>query len=222
MSSRLFAFCLLFLCLIGLGFILLPQLRLSGGSFRPYSVDYSAPPSVDPTCPDRLRALAGVQLSLATDFERTPGCVVEGAVLVRQLAGIELRPNAALMRCEVAEALNTWLEDSVKPQAEQLFSSPITQVRHMGTYNCRRIAGSENLSQHSFANAIDISAFRLSNGQRLNLLGGWDSPDAEVRAFWRRIQRGTCRHFSVSLGPAANQAHADHFHLDLGPARVCR
>jgi len=222
MSSRVFAFFLLFFACLGLALLLFSGLPSASGPRRSYVEALNTPPPVDPDCPARLRAQPGVRFSLATDFERRSGCVVAGAVLLREVAGLPLRPNAALMRCEVAEALNTWLEESVKPQALNHFDAPLTHVQHMGTYNCRRIAGSENLSQHSFANAIDISGFHLANGRRLNLLKGWDAEEAEVRAFWRKIHARSCRHFSVALGPAANQAHADHFHFDLGPARACR
>ena len=89
-------------------------------------------------------------------------------MLVRELAGIRQRPDDALMRCEVAEALNDWLENDVKPEAEAQLQSAITEIHHIAP-NCRRIAG-PHLSQHSFANAVDITAFRLKDGQRLTCL----------------------------------------------------
>ena len=182
--------------------------------------ELNAPPSVDASCPARLRAQPGVRIGLADPFERRTGCVVEGAVLVRELAGIRLRPSGALMRCEVAEALHTWLERDVKPEAAIHLQSSIKEIHHIGTYNCRRIAGSRRLSQHSFANAVDITAFRLDDGRRLTLLRGWN--EEATKTFWRNIHRRSCRHFSVSLGPEFNQAHEDHFHFDLGPIRSCR
>ena len=169
---------------------------------RPLTLaERNAPPEVDPACPARLRQLEGVRIALADPFERTAGCVVEGAVLVRELAGIRLRPDGALMRCEVAEALHKWLEQEVKPEAQTHLQSPIKRVHHIGTYNCRHIAGSRTLSQHSFANAVDITAFRLEDGRKLTLLKGWNAEDEAVRHFWQRIHRRSCRHFSVSLAP---------------------
>jgi len=34
--------------------------------------------------------------------------------------------------------------------------------------------------------------------------------------FLKKIHKGACTGFSTVLGPEANAAHADHFHLDLG------
>ena len=38
-------------------------------------------------------------------------------------------------------------------------------------------------------------------------------------AFLRRLHKGACGIFSTVLGPEANEAHRDHFHLDLAPRR---
>lgn len=37
--------------------------------------------------------------------------------------------------------------------------------------------------------------------------------------FLRRLHRGACGPFGTVLGPEANEAHRDHFHLDLAPRR---
>ncbi|MFN4225017.1 MAG: extensin family protein [Hyphomonas sp.] len=36
------------------------------------------------------------------------------------------------------------------------------------------------------------------------------------------MHKGACRLFSVTLGPDYDAAHADHFHMDMGPQRACR
>ena len=38
------------------------------------------------------------------------------------------------------------------------------EIVHYGTYNCRPIAGTSTLSQHAFANAIDLYGFTLDSG----------------------------------------------------------
>jgi hypothetical protein len=38
-------------------------------------------------------------------------------------------------------------------------------------------------------------------------------------AFLRRLHKGACGIFGTVLGPEANEAHRDHFHLDLAPRR---
>ena len=38
-------------------------------------------------------------------------------------------------------------------------------------------------------------------------------------SFLRRLHKGACGSFGTVLGPEANEAHRDHFHLDLAPRR---
>jgi hypothetical protein len=38
-------------------------------------------------------------------------------------------------------------------------------------------------------------------------------------SFLRRLHKGACGIFGTVLGPEANEAHRDHFHLDLAPRR---
>jgi len=43
---------------------------------------------------------------------------------------------------------------------------------------------------------------------------------ASRQAFLRRIHAGACRHFGTVLGPEANEAHRNHFHLDMAERKV--
>jgi hypothetical protein len=45
---------------------------------------------------------------------------------------------------------------------------------------------------------------------------------ASRQAFLRRIHTGACRHFGTVLGPEANEAHRNHFHLDMAERKVKR
>ena len=185
--------------------------------------DLNAPPAFDPECFDRLSALPGVTVTRSSSFTEAEVCEVQGAVFVTQLAGLKLTPRRALLQCGVAENLNAWLEDVAKPGAQEHLNANLTRLGHMGTYNCRTIGGSSSiLSQHSFANAIDLAWFDLSNGTRTRLVEGWDRRGPSQEKFWTSIKEGSCDYFDVSLGPDHNAAHADHFHFDLGPMRTCR
>ena len=54
---------------------------------------------------------------------------------------------------------------------------------HYGTYNCRPIAGTSTLSQHAYANAIDIYGFTLDDGSFYTVIDDWeDFVDAPVTA----------------------------------------
>jgi hypothetical protein len=76
-------------------------------------------------------------------------------------------------------------------------------------------------SQHATANAIDVAAFTLEDGRKISVRRNWHGNSPESR-FLRSVHDGACRYFRVTLGPAYNAAHADHFHLDRGIFWTCR
>jgi len=125
--------------------------------------------------------------------------------------------------CPMAAALYLWEREVVAPAAVAHLGSPVARIDHLGTYSCRRIGGGPTgrPSQHATANAIDIAGFRLADGRRITLLGGWQGAPEE-QAFLHAIRDGACGLFRGVLGPDYNAAHRDHFHLDMGPYRVCR
>lgn len=125
--------------------------------------------------------------------------------------------------CAVAAALYMWEREVVAPAAALHLGAEVTRIDHAGTYSCRRLYGRSEggFSQHATANAIDVVGFRLSNGERVSVEANWsgDTPEA---AFLRAVRDGSCDLFRGVLGPDYNAAHADHFHLDMGPYRICR
>lgn len=50
-----------------------------------------------------------------------------------------------------------------------------------GTYNCRKMARFDWVSEHAYANAIDIRAVTLKNGRTLSVLRSFGKIDAEAR-----------------------------------------
>jgi len=46
-----------------------------------------------------------------------------------------------------------------------------------------------------------------------------DSPQGR---FLDQAHDDACKLFSAVLGPRYNRLHATHFHLDMGPYRICR
>lgn len=125
------------------------------------------------------------------------------------------------MTCWQTASLYMWERHVARPAAVEIFGSPIARIETYGSFSCRNIAGTSQRSEHAFGNAIDISGFRLEDGRLINVETHWnnDGPEGE---FLERVHDGACRLFSVTLGPDFNQAHADHFHFDMGRARTCR
>lgn len=141
---------------------------------------------------------------------------------------VTLKP-AALLRCPMVPQVESWTASAVAPAAERHFGVPIRELTVAASYGCRPInhVSGGRLSEHGYANAIDVSAFILADGRKISVKSGWYGSASE-RAFLRDVHRGACRDFSTVLGPEADANHRDHFHFDLarhgrtGMNRVCR
>jgi hypothetical protein len=130
-----------------------------------------------------------------------------------------MRPAGASPGCAVTAAMILWNRDVVQPLAEKHFGQKVVELENLGSYNCRKIAGRQAQSEHSTANAIDISAFILADGTRVSLLNDWNDGDARS-AFLHDVRDGSCGLFSTVLSPDHNAAHASHFHLDMARRTV--
>ncbi|WP_295494835.1 extensin family protein [Sphingorhabdus sp. EL138] len=124
--------------------------------------------------------------------------------------------NLGAMTCPLASSFTDWARFAVVPAAKKYLGSEVVKIETMGTFNCRAIAGSRSgrLSEHAFANAVDVSAFVLRDGRRVSVLNGWRG-SSEERAFLRRLHQSACKRFGTVLGPDYNAAHANHFHFDM-------
>ncbi len=125
--------------------------------------------------------------------------------------------NMGAMTCPLAAQFSAWAQFAVRPAARLYLGSEVARIETMGTYNCRRVAGTTVLSEHGRGNAIDISGFVLENGRRISLRSGWRGTSDE-RKFLRRLRESACKRFNVVLSPDFNKAHANHFHFDMGRA----
>ncbi|MCW5646040.1 MAG: extensin family protein [Sphingopyxis sp.] len=136
-----------------------------------------------------------------------------------------MRPANAAPGCAVTVAMALWNRDVVQPLALKHFGQRVVALENLGSYNCRSVRGGQAPSQHSTANAIDISAFVLADGTRISLINDWDDADVR-REFLRAVRDGSCGLFSTVLSPDYNQPHADHFHFDMAERTagwtVCR
>ena len=168
----------------------------------------------------RLLDQAGVEFTRLDADAGTENCPLDNAmVLDRSLLPYSIAPLR--MSCHQMAALYIWEREIVRPAAEETLGSSIEQVLTYGSFSCRNIAGSDRLSEHASANAIDIRGFRLEDGRVIEVRQKWREDSTEGH-FLETVHNGACRLFSVVLGPDYNAAHADHFHLDMGNGSVCR
>lgn len=168
-------------------------------------------------------ALAGAGF----ETERLPDvregrCGYQNAVELTQSTFAYSGPVAT--SCAAAAALALWERDVVAPAAERHLGQAVTRIELAGSaYQCRPIAGRNDgrMSEHAFANAVDIGGFQLADGRVLTVERGWRG-SAQERAFLREVRDGACERFAGVLSPDYNRAHRDHFHLDMGRYEICR
>ena len=179
-------------------------------------------PAVDPGCPQRL-ANMGVNFTIVPPEVRGQ-CVVVGAVVVESFPGVSLAPTGSEMTCDMAERTARWLAQSVRPRAVEIMGQPITQLRHFSAYSCRTRGGGK-ISEHGFANALDVAVFELADGERITVEDNWRGDGtafgARASSFLRNVGRDACNHFQLILTPDSDADHYNHFHFDAGPWHSC-
>ena len=126
------------------------------------------------------------------------------------------------MTCPLTSGLVLLERQSLVLRAKEHFESPLAQVLSYGTHNCRRMYGRDTgkFSEHATANAIDIRGFVLADGTRITLKSDWGN-DSDAGRFLKDVRNDACKIFGTVLGPDYNDAHADHFHLDMSQTGVC-
>jgi hypothetical protein len=195
-----------------------------------------APPTPIEGCVQRLEraqiAFAPAELPLTKEKTAARGgrtevvaCGAEQVVVY--LGGpAKIRYNAPpTLTCRMALALARF-EELAQEQALAHLGQRIARFKHLGTYSCRKMVRFDFVSEHSYANAIDIEEILLDNGLRLSVkknFGALDAPPATRAArFLRSLARRAFdeRLFSTVLTPFWDNLHHDHFHLDLARYRV--
>lgn len=187
------------------------------------------PPEAFADC-DADLARAGVtfkaaKLPLVTQRRSKLTCGAPQVVVYLRGPGNVTYNAAPLLTCSMALALASF-ERILQSEATPLFGSPVTRIDQIGTYSCREVAAYPGLvSEHSYANAIDILRFVLQNGKSIEVLRDFDLADGPPRkpagAFLRVVsQRANDEDvFSHVLTPFFNANHKNHFHLDLARYR---
>ena len=132
------------------------------------------------------------------------------AVVLPDKRRVSVKP-AAVLRCTMAAAIADWIRTDMTPLAAGL-GSVISDLDNFDSFECRgrnRVVGAK-LSEHGRANALDVRALKLANGQSISLTDRTVS--REVR---ENVLHSVCARFSTVLGPGSDGYHEDHIHLDL-------
>ncbi|HTI31509.1 MAG TPA: extensin family protein [Sphingomonas sp.] len=158
---------------------------------------------------------------LLPDRDFGNGCSAKSAVQLLDIG----TPVSSLgaMTCPLASSFAQWVQSDLQIPAMGEFGSPVVKVETFGSYACRNVnnAADARLSEHAFANAVDVSAFVLKDGTRIAVLGGWRGDERRAR-FLRAVRDAACRRFRTVLSPDYNALHEDHLHFDMGGSQLCR
>jgi len=179
------------------------------------------------TCMTLVRDADGFKTLVADPKRPTSGtgkdvCGWDVARVVYGTEDVIFAPGESNMQCPLAVAVYLWQRE-VDALALKHFDQPLAKIHHYGSYSCRRQRGngSGKWSEHAFANAWDVAAFELQDGTIINIKKDWDGA-RKNKNFLREVRSSACDIFRVTLSPDYNAAHADHFHLDMGPGGSCR
>lgn len=214
------------------GFLLgaAPAPPLGRADVDPENDGVVAPPEPIADCEQALVA-AGVSflpasVPLKQKLGGTYTCGTEQAIVYRK--GPErIRYNAQpLVSCGLGLALARF-ETIVQEEAVRVLGQRVVRIEQGGTYNCRKMTRFRNMvSEHSYANAIDVRAFTLADGRRVTVLSDFGAIDREPNSAKGRFIRTLARRlyeervFSVVLTPFWDALHKDHLHLDMARYRV--
>lgn len=191
------------------------------------------PPPLVKEDPEELKACLADLAAIGAKFEPTDpiddgnGCGIEHPIDVAEvLPGVAL--GGATMRCKTALTMAHWLKDTVQPA--MTIAMPGRRIVGLvpgSTYQCRlrNSAATGKISEHARGNAYDVAAFKLDNGERMEMKPRTEDSTMEG-AFQRTATAGACLHFTTVLSPGSDAAHETHLHLDVlerkGGYRYCR
>jgi hypothetical protein len=123
------------------------------------------------------------------------------------------------MSCPLALAFAEF-ERIIQDEALAHLGKRVKKISHVGTYNCREMALYDFISEHSYANGMDISSFELEGGRTLTISKDYFDEDAGgefLRALAKRIYDENV--FSVVMTPNADSLHKNHLHVDMAHYR---
>lgn len=180
---------------------------------RPAEPAVPAPP---PPTACRLALTEAIAIAPSIpDIKGAGGCGGEDlvrleAVVLPDKRLVSVKP-AAILRCTMASAIADWIRADMAPLAVSL-GSVISDLDNFDSFECRgrnRVVGAR-LSEHGRANALDVRALKLANGQSISLTDRTVSRETR-----ETVLRSVCTRFSTVLGPGSDWYHEDHIHLDL-------
>ncbi len=185
------------------------------------------PPDAVTDCEARLDAAHVKFRSASLPVFKKKNLTCGSPQVVQYLHGsskLRIQPSP-LVTCQLALALSRF-EAVANRTAKEIFGSEIASITQGGTFNCRSMARFKIISEHSFANAIDIFAFRLANGRSIPVLRYFGDPKQPATTPEGRFLRLLANRLfdenvcSVVVTRFYDELHRDHIHCDMARYHV--
>lgn len=157
-------------------------------------------------------------------------CGTVSPLAVTAIRGVPVS-SGVVLNCRMVTALAQWLPQ-VQQAARKHLGVGIASLSTSTSYQCRRRNNQPDgkISEHGFANALDIVGVKLTSGESVSVEKDWvvqaDLSSEEQKEgtaeqtpksrFLRAIHGEACKVFTTVLGPEADVYHETHFHFDLG------
>jgi hypothetical protein len=132
-----------------------------------------------------LRECIKLLAPIAADVEisqpvRHEACGTPAPVLLKRIGSgahkVEVSPPAVL-NCAMVAGLHAWVEKTLQPTAREALGTSIARLRNASGYVCRarngHPLGTDRLSEHALANAIDIAGFITADGRTIDVARAW-------------------------------------------------
>lgn len=150
---------------------------------------------------------------------------IDGACAFENVVRVDRSPITFAPRttatCGLTAAL-FWYQQALQKAAQTQMHARLVRIDQLGTFACRNVNSEAvgSRSQHATANAIDISNYHFADGRVVMVSRDYGKDTSEGR-FLDAAHDAACAVFNGVLGPRYNRLHATHFHLDMGPYRIC-
>jgi hypothetical protein len=170
-------------------------------------------------CRNELAEL-GAKFTIPTMSVADERCTVANPVrisAIRSPVGEVAFPDGPILNCIFAKQFTTWVSDVAAPVVKARSGEAIAAMTTGPGYECRGRNGDSmnKISEHASGNAIDIVSFKLASKESIPVANV--TKTGNVESYWLMALRiSACGYFTTVLGPGANAAHANHYHLDLG------
>ena len=201
----------------------------------PPAVVVPVTPPVPPPTTDRASACLTALAATGTSFVPVPQpgttavCQIDTPVRLNSIStklGVVKLPDQPTVKCDFALKLSQFVDQRVQPLAQQSVGSTVVTMGTGPGFDCRGRNGDSaaKISEHASGDAVDIVYFKLANKLQILVKDSLNVQSPSF-AFLRDVRAAACDEFTTVLGPGANKAHAEHFHVDLearsGGFRLC-